>query len=259
MTLLTVNNLHFSFGSIPILRGISFTVERGQLCGLFGPNGCGKTTIFKCCLKLFKTRQGKILLDNTDITRIKTSQMARLVAYVPQDHRPPFPFLVKEIVLMGRTPHMGGIFGIKETDKAKAWEALEILNITALADRPYNRLSGGQRQMVLIARAIAQGTDLILLDEPTAALDFSNQIHTWRIMRKIAATGVTLLACSHDPNHVSWYCDQVVAMDAKGILAQGPPSEVLSQTNLNRIYQGVCAVKEIGKHQMILPREMLNA
>jgi iron complex transport system ATP-binding protein len=258
MSMLSVNDLHFSFGPVSVLSGISFNVGEGVLCGLFGPNGCGKTTIFKCCLNFLKVQRGRVFINDLDVKNIKTSKMARLVAYVPQEHRPPFPFLVKEIVLMGRTPHRGGIFGVDKDDKEKAWEALDLLEITDLAEWPYNRLSGGQRQMVLIARAIAQGTELILLDEPTSALDFNNQIRIWRILRKIAEKGVTLLACSHDPNHVSWYCDQVIALDEKGILAQGAPSDVLSQKNMNRIYEGVCAVKKMGRSQMILPTEMLD-
>ena len=258
MAVLKVNDLHFSFGSFPVLRSVSFEVGKGRLCGLFGPNGCGKTTIFKCCLNFLSARQGRIQINGQEVSRIKTSQMAKLVAYVPQEHRPPFPFLVKEVVLMGRTPHMGGIFGVKKQDKEKAWEALELLNIQNLADRSYNRLSGGQRQLVLIARAIAQGTELILLDEPTSALDFSNQIHIWRLLQKVAANGVTLLACSHDPNHVSWFCDQVVAMDSQGILAQGSPADALSAENLNKIYNGVCTVKQLGRHRMVFPQEMLK-
>lgn len=258
MSVLTVENLYFSYGSFSVLEDISFEVEKGRLCGLFGPNGCGKTTIFKCCLNLLKSGQGRISIKGAEVNRIKNSEMATLVAYVPQEHRPPFPFLVKEIVLMGRTPHLGGIFGIQEKEKEKAWEALELLNISHLADQSYNRLSGGQRQLVLIARAIAQGTDLIILDEPTSALDFSNQIHIWRILRKVASKGVTLLACSHDPNHVSWYCDQVIAMNDRGILAQGPPTEVLCERNLNLIYDDVCRVKKFDSHQMVLPKEVMD-
>ena len=258
MSMLMVKNLFFNYGTVPILEGISFDVRKGQLYGLFGPNGCGKTTLFKCCLKFLKTSSGDVLIDGIDINKIKTSRMAKLVAYIPQEHKPPFPFLVKEIVLMGRTPHMGGIFGIQKEDKEKAMEALDLLGISSLADRSYNRLSGGQRQMVLIARAIAQETDLILLDEPTSFLDFSNQIRIWKLLRTIADRGVTLLACSHDPNHVSWFCDHVIAISSKRVLAQGTASEVLCPENLNNIYGEICAIQKVGQHQMILPKEMLD-
>lgn len=256
---LAIEDLHFSFGPVTVFEGVSFEVHEGSLCGLFGPNGCGKTTIFKCCLGFLEAVRGKVLIGGTEASRLKAAEKARRVAYVPQDHRPPFPFLVKEVVLMGRTPHMGGIFGPSREDRRKAWEALDLLGITGLAERPYNRLSGGQRQLVLIARAIAQGTGLILLDEPTSSLDYSNQIRIWQTLRKIAEQGVTLLACSHDPNHVSWYCDQLVAMNGGGILARGRPAEVLSQANLDRIYQGVCSVKQVGSCRMIVPQEVLDA
>ena len=118
---------------------------------------------------------------------------------------------------------------------------MELLEIEDLADHPYNQLSGGQRQMVLIARAIAQQTKIMFLDEPTSALDFSNQIRIWRIMRRVADTGTTILACSHDPNHVSWFCDQVVVMNGRGLMAQGPPSEVITQKKPEHHVPGTCA------------------
>lgn len=254
--MLTVKDLRFQYGMQPVLKNISFHVGEGQLCGLFGPNGCGKTTLFKCCLKFLKSQGGEIMVDGQDINGLRIDEMAKLVAYVPQEHKPPFPYLVKDVVLMGRTPRLRSFFGTSKEDRRKALGALKLLGLQGIADKPYNQLSGGQRQMVLIARAVAQETPLMFLDEPTSALDFSNQIRIWRIMRQIAESGVTILACSHDPNHVSWYCDQVVVMNHNRILREGPPRKVITESVLDEIYRDVCAVRNLDEARMVLPKEV---
>lgn len=256
--MLQVRNLNFNYGKYDVLKNISFSIPKGCLCGLFGPNGCGKTTLFKCCLGFLPFSEGMVRVVGENTQNLKLAQMAKRIAYVPQEHRPSFPYQVKEIVLMGRTPHFRGVFRIRKQDRQKAFEALEILGILKLADRPYNQLSGGQRQMVLIARAIAQETPLIFLDEPTAALDFSNQIRIWQIMRHIAENGVTVIACTHDPNHVSWFCHQTIIMNNKGLIADGPPDVVMKESVLHQIYQDICAVRNIGTTKMILPKELAD-
>lgn len=255
--MLQVNNLHFSYGKTPILRGVSFEAAPGRLLGLFGPNGSGKTTLFKCCLKFLKYSAGVVIMDDMDIKNASVAEMARHAAYVPQEHKPPFPYLVREVVLMGRTPHLGGIFGISKRDKAIAMEALRMLDIMDLSDRPYNRLSGGQRQMVLIARALAQETKLLFLDEPTSALDFSNQIRIWKMLRRITAQGITVIACSHDPNHVIWFCHKVVVLDGQGNVIQGTPDKVMTEKVLNGIYHQICTVKEVDGIRMVVPRDII--
>jgi len=254
--ILQVEDIHFNYGKNQILKNISFDVEEGLLCGLFGPNGCGKTTLFKCCMKFLKFHKGSVIMDGIDIKKHRIEDMAKVVAYVPQEHKPPFPYLVKEVVLMGRTPHLGGFFGVKRADKEKALDALELLDISHLGEEPYNQLSGGQRQMVLIARAIAQETKLMFLDEPTSALDFSNQMKIWTLLRKVAEQGITILACSHDPNHITWFCDKVVVMNNNGIIDQGAPNHVITETILDEIYQNMCTVRSLDKVKMILPRDV---
>jgi len=258
--MLDVENLHYSYGNgSPILSGVSFGVSRGKLCGLFGPNGSGKTTLFKCCLKFLRYPQGRVLMDGKDVKRKSVKDMARLVSYVPQDHKPPFPYLVKDVVLMGRTPHLQGILGISRYHKQKALDALNLVGILHIADKPYSQLSGGQRQLVLIARAVAQETPLLFLDEPTSALDFSNQVKVWNILRMIADKGTTIVACTHDPNHVLWFCDDVVVMGNQNLIAQGPPREVLSDSILDRIYADVCSVRDLQQTKMVLPRDVVNS
>lgn len=251
--MLNVDNLSFRYGSAEVFSRVSFRVEDGQMCGLFGPNGSGKTTLFKCCLNFLDYPTGQVRIGGEDVKEKTINEMARLVAYVPQEHKPAFPYLVKEVVLMGRTPHMGGVFGIRKTDKAKALEALNLLGITHLAERPYNQLSGGQRQLVLIARALAQDTKVLFLDEPTASLDFKNQILIWQLLQRIAHQGTTVFVCTHDPNHVLWFCGQAVVMGNGGVIADGPPAEAINTDTLTRIYGEVCTVRTFNGFQMVAP------
>ncbi|MDQ1282983.1 MAG: iron complex transport system ATP-binding protein, partial [Euryarchaeota archaeon] len=209
-----------------------------------------------CCLNFLKSHRGSISMDGKDVKKLRVEDMAKIVAYVPQEHKPPFPYLAREVVLMGRTPRLNGFFGISREDKMKAADALDLLGLTELADYPYNQLSGGQRQMILMARAIAQETPLMFLDEPTSALDFSNQIRIWRIMRLVAERGVTILACSHDPNHVSWFCDKVVVMKDNRILKEGSSQSVITEDTMDEIYQDVCSVRNVGGIKMVLPRDV---
>jgi len=257
--MLQVENIHFQYGSVPIIEGVSFEVQKGKLCALFGPNGCGKTTLFKCCLRFLACNKGTIRMNGLDLSTIPIRKLAQLVSYVPQEHKPPFPYLVKEVVLMGRTPHLGGIFKIRKTDREKVIEAMHMVGITHLADLPYNQLSGGQRQMVLMARAIAQDTLLLFLDEPTSALDFSNQIRIWKIMRRIVQSGKTILACTHDPNHVLWFSDQVIVMNNRGIVAEGLPHDVMNEPTLDRIYSGLCSVQRMNRIQMVVPSDITES
>ncbi len=252
---LRVQDLHFSYGPRPILEGISFEIERGTLNGLFGPNGSGKTTLFRCFLGLLRIEAGEIALCDHDISRLTVREKARLIGYVPQEHRPPFPYKVKEIVLMGRTPHMNGNFYyLGRNHGAAVAGALETLGILHLADERYDQLSGGQRQLVLIARAMAQQTPILILDEPTSALDFSNQIRIWQILRRLAGQGTTVIACSHDPNHLLWFADRVLALNRGRIVADGPPATVLGEPVLDSFYREACALKELDGTLVVVPR-----
>lgn len=254
-----VHDLSFRYGKKEILNGLSFRVGSGQVCGLFGPNGSGKTTLFRACLNFQPYHRGQVRVDGEDLQTKSIEEVARLIAYVPQEHKPPFPYRVKEIVLMGRTPHLGGAFRVSDRDKARALEAMSLLGIAHLADRPYNQISLGQRQLVLIARAVCQDTRLLFLDEPTSALDFSNQILIWRLLRKIARQGTTILVCTHDPNHILWFCDQVIILDHGKIIADGAPRQAVNPQTLNSIYNGFCEVRDVGGISMVVPSEKNQA
>ncbi|MDO4796220.1 MAG: ABC transporter ATP-binding protein [Brachymonas sp.] len=256
--MLIVENLAFSYGSTPIFSGVNFAVQKGRLCGLFGPNGSGKSTLFKCCLGLLKAGSGNVRLAGQEVSALSVGRMAQLVAYVPQDHVPPFPFLAREIVLMGRAPHFGGVFGLKKQDWQIAHDALSRLGIAHLADKVYTKLSGGQRQLVLIARALAQQTPFIMLDEPTSSLDFKNQLLIWKTLRSIVAEGTTVFACAHDPNHVLWFCDDLVVINQGTVAAAGKAQDVLNQGLLQTLYGDVCSVGQLCGQRMIYPGQMLE-
>lgn len=238
---LTVDTVRFRYDGTDVLHGVSFSVAPGEVCGLLGPNGSGKSTLFKCCMKFLRPSAGSVRLFGQDATHLKIGELARLVAYVPQEHSQPFPFPALDVVRMGRTPHMGGLFRLSRQDDDVAIAALERVGMTHVANTPCNQLSGGQRQLVLVARALAQQTPLLLLDEPTSALDFSNQIGIWDVLRRIAAEGVAVVVCCHDPNHIMWFCDRVVVLHEGRVLAQGVPDQVVDTAVLKTIYGRCCA------------------
>jgi iron complex transport system ATP-binding protein len=252
--MLTVSDVQFSYHKEPLFADVSFNVKPGILCALFGPNGTGKSTLLKCCMNLLHFSKGLVKINGRNIADISTAALAREVAFVPQDHVPSFPFLVEEVIIMGRAPHFGGVFGISEKDRAIVHTVMENFNITNLSRKPYTQLSGGQRQLTLIARAIAQDTRLIMLDEPTASLDFKNQILIWETLRRIANSGKTIFVCAHDPNHVSWFCDEVIVLHQKTIRAQGVPRKILSQNLLTELYgEGVCRTDTVNDVPIIFP------
>lgn len=233
-----LRNLSFAYGSggKAVLRDLSFSVQPGSITGLFGPNGSGKTTLFRCCLGLAQPQAGEVLIAGDAVASMDIAELARRVAYVPQEHRPSFPFLVREMVAMGRTPRMGGFFVLSREDLRKVEEAMDKAGIRELADEPCTRLSGGQRQLAYLARALAQEAPLMLLDEPTSALDFNNQMLVWQALRRIAEQGVTALVCCHDPNHILWFCDTVAVLHQGCMQAFGPARETLTGDVLRALY-----------------------
>lgn len=232
----TAKELSLSYGKDEVLRGASFSVPKGSLCGLLGPNGAGKSTLFKCCMNFLSKAKGEISVGGRSTRGLPPAELAKIIAYVPQEHKQAFPFTVREIVSMGRSPRMSGLLRLSKHDHAVVDNAIQQMGIAELAARPAGQLSGGQRQLALIARALAQEAPLMLLDEPTAALDFNNQIVVWRALHHIAASGVTVLVCCHDPNHIMWFCDHVLVMSQGEIIAQSSPQDITRGDLLARLY-----------------------
>jgi iron complex transport system ATP-binding protein len=252
---LRVRDLSFSYGDRRVLDGIDLDVAAGELCALFGPNGSGKSTLYRCVLGHLR-HPGSVSLDGDDLGRLRPAQVSRRIAYVPQQHGNPFPFTVLDMVLMGRSPHLGGIFGPRRRDVADCLAVLDRVGLDRERDRIYHTLSGGQRQLVLIARALAQDCPVLLLDEPTASLDFGNQMLVWRTVRDLARDGRAVLVCTHEPNHVLWFCDRVVALGRHGrFVADGPPADTVTEALVADLYPAVGRVSADGTR--VVPRDVV--
>jgi iron complex transport system ATP-binding protein len=252
-TIMSIRNLSFAYGQKEVLRDVSLEIPAGRLCGLLGPNGSGKTTLFKCCLGFFKPGSGEIRLGESLLSSYSHKHLASHVAYVPQDHLPAFPYLVREMVEMGRTPHRGMMPILSRRDHMAVDHALERVGLHRLAGESYNHLSGGQRQLVLVARALAQEASLMFLDEPTASLDFSNQLIVWEAARAMAAEGIAVVICCHDPNHILWFCDNVAALKEGQLLAVGQVGSTITRELLEKLYNRNIHTEQVGSRTFIHP------
>lgn len=231
-------DLAIGYGRTEVGRGIAFAAEGPGVTCLLGPNGCGKTTLFKTMLGLIPPLGGEVQLAGDPIAGLARDEIARRIAYVPQAHAPPFPFRVVEIVLMGRTARIGRFAQPGAHDRDVALGALDTLGIADLAERDYSRLSGGQRQLVLIARALAQETPVLVMDEPTASLDFGNQMRVLGEVERLASAGMerTVILSTHDPDQAFALGARAVLMQAGRIAAAGAPQEVLTSQALSDVY-----------------------
>jgi iron complex transport system ATP-binding protein len=215
---------------------INFTIEDGQVMSILGPNGCGKTTLLKCLNNLVKLHRGNIFINDRDVSRLPQAEIARSIGYVPQMHQPVFPFSVMDAVLVGRAPHLGLLASPGPEDTLIAEEALEVMGIFYLKDKPYTQISGGERQLVIFARVLAQKPSLLLLDEPTSHLDFGNQIRLLRIVQRLAATGLPIIMTSHFPDHAFLVSNQVALMQQGRFIDIGTPDAVITDDNLEKVY-----------------------
>jgi iron complex transport system ATP-binding protein len=242
MALMNVIDASFSYGVGDIFRGISFSVSPGELFCLLGPNGCGKTTLLDCMLGSLKLKAGDICLNGASITGMRSGQLARQVAYVPQKHDRTFPYTVRDIVKMGRAAYIG-LFGTpSRADEAAADEALETVGIAHLRQRPYTQISGGESQLVMIARALAQATPMIIMDEPTAHLDFRHELVIMEtVARLVRETGIAVIMATHFPNHAFYFQNNSVAtrvalLHEGSFMAAGAPDDILNEQNMERLY-----------------------
>ncbi|MCC6947236.1 MAG: ABC transporter ATP-binding protein [Bradyrhizobiaceae bacterium] len=218
-------------------RNLDVALATGEALALLGPNGSGKTTLLKTLLGLIAPLGGEVRLEGRTLDAYPARERARMIAYVPQSHAPTFAFPVESIVLMGRTAH-GSLFSRpSERDRAAAMAALERLGIAHLAARPYTMISGGERQLVLLARALAQDPKFIVLDEPTASLDFGNQGKIMDEIVRLAASGHGVLFTTHDPNHALRAADRAYLLRDGTCIADGPIGKILTRENLEAIYR----------------------
>jgi len=237
--MLAVENLHFRHGTAEpeILRGIGFEVPSGGVTTVLGPNGSGKTTLFKCITGLWKPQAGAIRSVDRDLASLNWRERAGIVAVVPQEHEPPFPYSVSAVVLMGRAARVPLFAAPAREDRLRADEAMDAMGIGHLKDRPYTRISGGERQLVLLARALAQDAPVLVLDEPTSHLDFRNQILILgKVRQLVKERRLAALMTVHDPNLAMQFSDHVVMIAGGRVMANGRPADVLTAENLKSMY-----------------------
>ena len=220
-----------------VLKNINFIAEKGKITTILGPNGSGKSTLFKCICGLWKYYRGEVKVDEKSVERLSYSERAKLFSIVPQEHEPPFPYKVFDVVLMGRASYVSLFSAPGKKDYRRAEEALELVGINHLKDIPYTQISGGERQLVLIARALAQDSPVMLLDEPTSHLDFRNQIKVLKKVKEIAKEkGLAVVLTLHDPNLALFFSDKVIMLKQGEVMCNGNPGEVINERNLKKVY-----------------------
>ena len=236
--LLRVSDLSFGYRpDRPVLQGVSFTAQSGKFLAILGPNGSGKTTLLKCLLRILRPQAGAIILDGKPLASYSAAALARVMAYVPQTPQAAFAFTVRQIVMLGRTPHTGALGFETDLDRRVAEAAMEMTGVAAFAGRTLDELSGGEAQGVMIARALAQQPQLLLLDEPTSHLDVKNQLLIHRMLVRLAHDWPMSVVCvSHDVNLAARFADELLLMRDGHVVADGPAVEVVRADLLGRTY-----------------------
>ena len=237
MSGIQTKDIAFSYAAQPLFDGLSVAVGSGEFVGLVGPNGSGKTTFLNLLTRVLKPSRGRILIGDRDIGSLSAREIAREIAVVPQESTVIFPFTVSEIVLMGRAPYLGSILE-RDEDFEIATEAMDMTGVAHLADRPITNLSGGEKQGVIIARALAQRPSILLLDEPTAFLDIKHQVDVYDILTRLnRERGMTIVAVSHDLNLASHYCERVLVFKEGRLMFDGPPEEAITTETIRNVYE----------------------
>jgi iron complex transport system ATP-binding protein len=237
MIKIEIQNVCLGYSRKEVLKDVSFQVLPGEMVGLIGPNGCGKSTIIRALSRIISPRRGKILLDGDDIASIPRQELARMVGVVPQMPLLPSVFTAFEVVLMGRNPRLGLFDYESQRELDIAWRAMEMTMTRHLARRRVGELSGGEIQSLLIARVLVQETKAILLDEPTANLDIGRQVEILNLIKNLCRkNNLAVLAAQHDLNLASQYCDRLVLINNGRVHAQGTPNKVITARNIKEVY-----------------------
>lgn len=236
MALISLDAVSFRYPRQRAIDGLSLDLDAGGVVALLGPNGSGKTTLLKLMLGILHPTGGSVRLEGREIRRIAPDERARRLAYVPQLHREAFGYRVRDVVLMGRMPHTGFLGRYGARDRQFAAAALERLGIDHLAERPYTEVSGGERQLALIARALAQEARILILDEPTNGLDYGNQLRLLERLKALAGAGYTVLFSTHHPDHAMAVADRVVMMRQGRVIRDGAVGDALTADALRELY-----------------------
>ena len=236
-TILALKDVSFSYNSRTVLRNINIDISEGEVIGILGPNGSGKSTLLKLMDGILSPEKGKILLKGKSITGYKRVEIARQIAMVGQEDHFRFPFSVSEVVLMGRFPYSESSRFEEKRDLDVAYHALKLTDTLHLAKRSIYEISGGERQRVFLARAIAQEPALILLDEITSFLDIKFKREILILLNSLKKEGISLVIASHDIELMARYCEKIVLLKNGNIFAMGKPEQVLTQGNISRVYE----------------------
>ena len=250
------DHLRFGYDSTPVLRDISAEIQAGEFVALVGPNGAGKSTLLKVLAGLLRGYSGSVDCFGTPLARFSSRDLARRIAFVPQETHMVFPFTAQQIVMMGRLPHrMGGLFD-SPRDMEQTRQAMELTDTLALAAKTFNELSGGERQRVVLAGALAQDPEVLLLDEPTVYLDLKHQIQFYNILERLNRDRrMTIISVTHDVNLAARYARRMIALRSGIFLADGPPDEVMTPEHLYEIFEITAAVfkRPDGRGSYIIP------
>lgn len=252
--LLEIADLRFGYGCKPILNGVTLSLGKGEILSLLGANGCGKTTLIKLILGLLRPQSGDISIDGRSVVGAPHRRIAEYFSYVPQLHHTNIAYTVMDMVLMGRIANRGCYRRFSAADRAAAESALLRLKIIELSHRSYAELSGGQRQLVLIARALAQQAPICIMDEPENGLDYGNQVKLFALLTELSRTGISFIVTTHHPEHALWSAGKVVMMTGSGtILASGAATDCITRENLFTLYDASVKIAEYEGNRFCVP------
>ncbi len=229
----------------PVFSSVSLHLSEGEIFCLIGPNGTGKSTLIKCIAGLLSYESGEVLIEGNNLQSLTPSQSARIIGYVPQSHIPSFPFPVRDVVVMGRSPHLGPLSSPTLADMQVADDAMDTVGIAHLADRPCTDISGGEYQLVLIARALTQMPRILLLDEPTSHLDLGNQMKILRTIARLSEQGLTILMATHFPDHAFLLSGRVGVMMRQGLTRIGKAETVITEDTMKEAYDARVSIMTI--------------
>ena len=260
MASLKIQQVYFSYLNRLVLHDINLSVELGEMVGLLGPNGSGKTTLIKLSSGILKPKQGEVRLDGSRLSQLSRKSIARSVAVVPQQFHIPFAFTTSEVVLLGRIPFIKVLAGETGADKQAVATAMELAGISDLTERRFDELSGGERQKVILAMALAQQPRLLLLDEPIVHLDICHQIETLELVKSLnGEQGITVLAAMHDLNLASLYFDRLILLKEGRVLADGTPAQVLTEDIIKKVFAASVKVESHPAtgvpHIVVMPKD----